>query len=87
MPRYFFHLEHIRLLPDKEGSKHADIDAAKVHAVKLVADALAGEPEAFWNADIFRMTVAKGDGLALFTLEMFATMAPAAGGETIRSHR
>jgi hypothetical protein len=79
MPHYFFHLEHVRVVKDREGSEHADLEAAKLHAVKTVASALADEPQAFWDSDVFRMTVSKRDGLVLFTIEMFATMAPAGG--------
>jgi hypothetical protein len=77
MPRYFFHLEHVRVVRDGEGSEHADLEAAKLHAVKTIAGALANEPEVFWDSDVFRMTVSQRDGLALFAIEMFATIAPA----------
>ena len=79
MPRYFFHLEHVRLVKDPEGSEHADLDAAKLHAVKTLARALTDEPGVFWDADVFRMNVSDSDGLVLFAIEMFATMAPAGG--------
>jgi len=79
MPRYFFHLEHVRLVRDSEGSEHADLDAAKIHAVKMMASALSDEPRTFWEADVFRMNVADPDGLVLFAIEMFETLAPAGG--------
>jgi hypothetical protein len=79
MARFFFHLEHVRLIQDREGSEHADVAAAKLHAVKLMADALAQEPHRFWEADVYRMTVSEADGLVLFNIEMFANMAPAIG--------
>jgi hypothetical protein len=78
MPRYFFHLEHVRVVKDGEGSEHADLEAAKLHAVRTLAGALANEPEVFWDSDVFRMTVSERDGLVLFAIEMFATIAPAA---------
>ena len=79
MTRYFFHLEHVRLVKDQKGSDHPDLDAAKLHAVKMVADSLATEPGLFWDADVFRMTVSEADGLVLFAIEMFATVSPAGG--------
>jgi len=78
MPRYHFHLEHVRVVKDSEGSDHADLAAAQIHAVKLIANSLDQAPQEFWDADVFRMTVAKPDGLALFQIEMFATLSPAA---------
>ncbi len=80
MARFFFHLEHVRVVQDPEGSEHADLAAAKLHAVKLIAEALSQAPHHFWDADIYRMTVAQQDGLVLFTIDMFANIAPAAGG-------
>jgi hypothetical protein len=77
MARFFFHLEHARIVRDEVGSEHADLNAAKIHAVKALAEALAREPEAFWASDAFRLTVAEVDGLVLFTIEMFAGLSPA----------
>ena len=79
MPRFFFHLEHVRVVRDTVGSEHANLDAAKLHAVARLADALARAPKVFWDSDVFRMTVSDEDGLGLFTIELFATMSPAAG--------
>jgi hypothetical protein len=79
MPRYFFHLEHVRVVEDPAGSEHADLEAAKLHAVTTLAGALANEPRTFWDADVFRMKVCDPAGLVLFVIEMFATMAPAGG--------
>jgi hypothetical protein len=80
MRRYFFNLEHVYVVKDPEGSEHAGLAAAKVHAVKLMAEALSQAPHHFWDADIYRMTVAEEDGLMLFSIEMYANIAPAAGG-------
>ena len=84
MPRYFFHLEHVRVVRDPQGSEHSDLDAAKLHAVKTLAAALADEPRVFWDADVFRMKVSDPDGLVLFAIEMFATMAPAGGRDLLK---
>jgi hypothetical protein len=68
MPRYFFHLEHVRVVTDAEGSEHADLDAAKLQAVKKLAGALTEEPQVFWDSDVFRMKVSDPDGLVLFAI-------------------
>jgi hypothetical protein len=83
MPRYFFHLEHVRVIKDPEGSEHASLAAAKLHAVKKMAEALSEAPHEFWDADAYRMTVAEADGLVLFSIEMFANMAPATRGNAL----
>ena len=79
MPRFFFHIEHVKVVKDNIGSEHPDFAAAKLHAVRTIAQILDREPETFWGSDVFRMTVSEADGLVLFTLEMVASMAPAAG--------
>jgi hypothetical protein len=84
MPRYFFHLEHAVEVRDERGVELSDLEAAKCHAVKTIAEALCEEPKAFWAADQFRMTVTRSDGLILFTVEMVSAFAPAAGSA---SHR
>ena len=79
MQNFFFHVEHVRLIRDEIGSRQADVSAAKRHAAKLFGEILVDNPQLFWDSDFFRMTVAKADGLVLFSLEMVATMAPAVG--------
>jgi hypothetical protein len=80
MTRFFFHFEHVKVVKDQAGSEHPDLVAAKLHAVKKFAEILADRPQVFWDSDIFRMTVAKADGLVLFTLEMVGSLAPAVAG-------
>lgn len=80
MTRFFFHIEHVKVLRDGVGSEHPNLNAAKLHAVKLFAERLALEPQTFWRSDVFQLTVSKADGLVLFTLDMIANMAPAVGG-------
>jgi hypothetical protein len=80
MSRFFFHIEHVKVVKDEEGSEHQDVGAAKLHAVKKFAEILSETPQVFWDSDIFRMTVAKADGLVLFTLEMVGSLAPAIAG-------
>ncbi len=84
MPRYFFHLEHTVEVRDERGVELSDLDAAKCHAVKTIAEALCEEPKAFWAADQFRMTVTRADGLMLFTVEMVSALAPAAGSVSLK---
>ena len=84
MARFYFHIEHVKIIRDNDGSDHETLDAAKLHAVKRIADILSHEPESFWDSDVFRMTVAQADGLVLFTLDIFAQLAPAAGPFDVR---
>lgn len=87
MPRYFFHLEHAVEVRDERGVELSDLDAAKCHAVKTIAEALCEEPNAFWAADQFRMTVSRADGLVLFRVEMVSVLAPATGPAPLKPRR
>jgi hypothetical protein len=79
MSRFFFHLEHAVEVRDERGVELVDVAAAKRHAVKIIAQALCEEPQAFWAADQFRITVTRPDDMVLFTVEMIASLAPALG--------
>jgi hypothetical protein len=72
MERYFFHLTSSHDIRDDEGSDHASIDAAKCHAVKLIADVLCKTPEDYWIAELYRVTVSDVKHLILFTVEMMS---------------
>jgi hypothetical protein len=47
MSRYFFHLQHAIEVRDERGEELVDVAAAKCHAVKMIAEALCEEPQAF----------------------------------------
>ncbi len=75
MARYYFHFEHACEVRDEAGVELPDIATARCHAVQMIAETLCHGPQAFWDADQYRVTVALG-GLTLFSVEMVAAMAP-----------
>jgi hypothetical protein len=77
MPRYFFHLTSSYDKPDAEGTELEDLDAARCHAVKLIADVLCDSPREYWKAEIYRVTVTDESRLILFTVEMISMDAAA----------
>jgi hypothetical protein len=79
MPRYFFHLENSSSpAQDIEGKELPDLEAAKCHAVTLIAEALCEHPKGFWDADTYQITVSNENGLNLFMICMMSVIAPAA---------
>jgi hypothetical protein len=72
VPRYFFHLTSSYDAPDDEGTELADLDVARCHAVKLIADALCQSPGEYWKAELYRVTVTDESRLILFTVEMIS---------------
>lgn len=77
MPKYHFHLMHDVEYRDESGVELKDLHSAKCHAVKLIADALCGDPDKFWKADVYRVSIADAQGLLLLSVEMVAQAAPA----------
>lgn len=80
MARYFFHLENTPSpARDTEGVELADIDAAKCHAVTVIAEALCERPRSFWEAETYQIAVTDTGGLTLFMVCMISVIAPALG--------
>ena len=79
MPRYHFHSEDGHRLNDEEGTELPNVDAARIEAVRVMAELLRERPEMFWRHECFRMTVTDDDDLTLFVLDLSVVTAPAAG--------
>ena len=75
MPRFFFHLSD-GSSPDTEGVELAGLDSAKAAALRLLGQSLLDRTDAFWNDRDWLLTVADGNGLTQFTVQVFATDAP-----------
>ena len=76
MERFYFHLTSTHDTPDLEGVDLDGLEAARCHAVKMIADVLCETPKAYWDAEIYRVTVTDEGRLILFTVEMVSTDAP-----------
>ncbi len=80
MPRFFFHLENTASpTKDVEGVELESVDAAKCHAVTIIAEALCHEPMGFWRADTYQITVTDERELTLFMVCMMSVIAPSLG--------
>ena len=81
MPKYFFHLENAASpARDTEGVELAGLEAAKCHAVKVIAEALCESPTGFWATDTYQITATDEDGLTLFMVCMMSVIAPVGAG-------
>jgi hypothetical protein len=49
MPRYFFNLTSSYDTPDDTGAELDNLDAARCHAVKMIADVLCESPGEYWK--------------------------------------
>lgn len=76
MPRFHFNVHDGISLPDKEGSDHADIPAARRQAIRLAGDLLRDQGEIFWNGQEWEVEVTNEHGLILFGILFVATEAP-----------
>lgn len=78
MARYFFHLTSTHDTPDTEGAELEHVEAARCHAVKMIADVLCEAPAEYWKAEVYRVTVTDESRLILFTVEMISMDSAAA---------
>ena len=77
MPRFHFDLHDGVDHPDVDGVILPDVAAARIEAVRYAGELLHGQPELFWRGEEWTMTVTNAERLALFSLTIMATDAPA----------
>lgn len=83
MPLYFFHTEDGRCVRDEDGTELADTDAARLEAVRIMAQLLEEDAAGLWDTESFRIIVTDPSGLTLLTVDASAMASPAVSG---RSH-
>jgi hypothetical protein len=77
MPRFYFHLENTATpVRDTQGAELDGLEAAKCHAVTIIAEALCEHPKGFWEAETYQITVTDEDNLTLFMVCMMSVIAP-----------
>ena len=76
MPRYFFHVRDGRDMPDLEGTELANIDEARVEAVRFAGSLLNEHGTQFWQGQNWHMKVTDETGLMFFQLDFTATESP-----------
>jgi len=74
LARFYFHLQTPELARDDTGSDHAGLDAAKRHALSLMAETLADRPDRFWETGVCRVTVTDETSALLFTATVEAVL-------------
>lgn len=57
LPRYFFHTENGRLIPDEDGQELADTEAAHAVALDTMGEILRYQGRAFWKTRQFKVIV------------------------------
>ena len=77
MPRYFFHVQDGRDMPDDEGTVLADGAAARVMAVTTAGELIRDHARAFWTHGDWQMQVVDEQGATVCELR-FAGLASAA---------
>jgi hypothetical protein len=78
MPRFFFHVEEGRRLPDEEGTDLADYRAARNEGVAVLGQMVQEDPEAFWKSGSFKLTITDAAGLDLCVLDLSVVVSPTA---------
>lgn len=68
MPRYHFNIIHRFSEPDTEGSELANIQAARMAAVRLCGELIKDLGRDFWDTPLWRLEVTDAGHNVLFTL-------------------
>jgi hypothetical protein len=76
MARFHFHTDDGKSVCDRQGAELADLDAARLQAVRLTAAMMQDEPEELWREQCLVMTVTDDAGLTLFTVNVMIVTAP-----------
>jgi hypothetical protein len=77
--RYFFHTADGDVFRDLVGTELPSEDAARIEAARVLGQLVHERPADVWRDDDFRITVTDEADLILFTIDVAAVVAPAAG--------
>lgn len=77
MPIFHFNVHDGISIPDQDGHELPDLDAARREAIDLSGQLIREMGAAFWTGEEWRMDVTDHNGMILFSLAFFATVAPA----------
>jgi hypothetical protein len=72
LPRFHFHIQDGRSLPDREGTDLEDLPAARLEAIRTAGRLLEDDPGEFWDSGEWKMVVTDAQGEPLFTLAFYA---------------
>ena len=87
MPKYHFHAEDGEKLPDVAGLELPDDHAAKVAALRYLAELLETYPRLLWDTNTLQLNVTDHRGLTLLTLDLGVTISPASSLYRGRAYR
>jgi hypothetical protein len=68
--KFYFQTQNGVCYPDNEGTELADAGAAKIEAVKVLADFLGERPADLWQEDFLELTVQDERRKTLFVLQV-----------------
>lgn len=77
MPRFYFHTEDGSSCLDDDGMELPDVTAAKIEAVRAMAELLRDKAPNFWDERSLKLIVTDKAGLILFALGLSGVEAPA----------
>jgi len=75
VPRYFFHIQDGKDIPDREGTLLADNKAARIEAI-TTGGAILKDLASYWDGTEWRMNVTDEAGTTLFRLRFSADIEP-----------
>lgn len=68
MPRYYFNIRHRFAEMDSEGAELANLQAARLAAVRLSGEMIRDLGQSLWDTPVWRLEVTDARQIVLFTL-------------------
>jgi hypothetical protein len=72
VPRYFFHIQDGKDIPDREGIVLAGLAEARNQAIVAAGEMIRSDGHTVWNGSAWRMDVTDEAGNSVFTLRFSA---------------
>jgi hypothetical protein len=80
VPRFHFHIQDGRSLPDQDGTVLDGLQAARLEAIRTAGRLLEDDPGDIWDSGAWKMVVTDAQGAPLFTLAFYAQTSGAGDG-------
>lgn len=87
MPRFFFHIHDGQSLHDHAGTELPDWTSARLHAITIIGQILASEPERIPLGEDWCMEVTDAAGLVLFRLDFYVAASPAVRQDRLKKEK
>ena len=87
MPRFFFHIQDGKSLPDDEGTELLNWDVARLEAISVAGRIISDSAKSIPLGEDWRMEVTDESGLVLFRIDFHVTASPAVRSDKLKREK